>query len=137
MILVLSIGGSVIDHDRDRLAEYAGIFRDLGSDHTVFVVVGGGATARDYIGMARSFDADEVFCDLLGIDPLGLIGSGSLLICCQKADCDRLIDKIRKAAIEITVIGEVLAPGDGVQALRNGQSIVWPEFAADEITRLL
>ncbi|PXF58621.1 MAG: UMP kinase [Candidatus Methanogaster sp.] len=67
MILVLSIGGSVIDHDRDRLAEYARILRDLRSDHTVFVVVGGGATARDYIGMARTFDADEAFCDLLGI----------------------------------------------------------------------
>ncbi len=33
----------------------------------VFVVVGGGATARDYIGMARTFDADEAFCDLIGI----------------------------------------------------------------------
>jgi len=57
----------VIDHDRDRLTKYAGIIRDLRSDHTVFVVVGGGATARDYIGMARTFDADEAFCDLLGI----------------------------------------------------------------------
>jgi len=67
MILVLSIGGSVIDHDRDRLTEYAKVLRDLRSDHTVFVVVGGGATARGYIGMARTFDADETFCDLLGI----------------------------------------------------------------------
>ncbi|MEA1894484.1 MAG: UMP kinase [Euryarchaeota archaeon] len=67
MILVLSIGGSVIDHDRDRLTEYARILRDLRSDHTVFVVIGGGAAARDYIGMARTFDADEAFCDLIGI----------------------------------------------------------------------
>jgi uridylate kinase len=67
MILVLSIGGSVIDHDRDRLTRYARILRDLRSDHTVFVVVGGGAAARDYIGMARAFDADEAFCDLIGI----------------------------------------------------------------------
>jgi len=56
MILVLSIGGSVIDHDQDRLTEYARILRGLSSDHSVFVVVGGGATARDYIGMARTFE---------------------------------------------------------------------------------
>jgi uridylate kinase len=67
MILVLSIGGSVIDHDRDQLTRYARILRDLRSDHTLFVVVGGGAAARDYIGMARAFDADEAFCDLIGI----------------------------------------------------------------------
>ena len=67
MILVLSIGGSVLGNDQDRLTEYAKILRDLRSDHTVFVVVGGGATARDYIGRARAFGADETFCDVIGI----------------------------------------------------------------------
>ena len=29
--------------------------------------------------------------DSLDIDPLGLIGSGSLLICCRKEGCDKLM----------------------------------------------
>jgi len=58
----------VVGTDQGRLTEYAMVLRDLtSSDHTVFVVVGGGATARDYIRRARAFGADEAFCDLLGI----------------------------------------------------------------------
>jgi len=112
------------------------------------VTEGGLATAISELGVAGKhalridFDRIPIYpetrkiCDLLGIDPLGLIGSGSLLICCKKADCDRLIDDLRKAAIEITPIGEVLAPGEGVLAMQDGCPVDWPEFAADEITRL-
>ena len=58
----------MVGTDQGRLTEYAMVLRDLtSSDHTVFVVVGGGATARDYIRRARAFGADEAFCDLLGI----------------------------------------------------------------------
>ena len=67
MTLVLSIGGSVVGSDQDRFLEYAEILQRLASDHTVFVVVGGGETARDYISRARMLGADEAFCDLIGI----------------------------------------------------------------------
>ena len=112
------------------------------------VTEGGLITAVWELGVAGKhglrIDLDQIpiypetrkICDLLKIDPLGLIGSGSLLICCKKADCDRLIDNLRKVDIEITTIGEVLGPGDDVLARQDGHPIDWPQFAADEITRL-
>jgi hydrogenase maturation factor len=112
------------------------------------VTEGGLATAICELGVAGkhalriNFNRIPIYpetrkiCDLLGIDPLGLIGSGSLLICCKRTDCDRLIDDLQKVAIEITPIGEVLAPGEGVLAVQDGRPMDWPEFAVDEITRL-
>jgi hydrogenase maturation factor len=73
---------------------------------------------------------------MLDIDPLGLIGSGSLLICCRPAACDKLIHQITQAGIAVTDIGEVLAPGEGIAARRGGQEVSWPDFVVDEIARL-
>jgi len=73
---------------------------------------------------------------LLGIDPLGLIASGSLLICCRAKDSQRLVQRIRQAGIEITCVGEVLSPGRGIEAFRKSRKVLWPSFDADELTRL-
>ncbi len=75
-------------------------------------------------------------CQLLDIDPLGLIGSGSLLICCREAACDNLMAAIGKAGIDVTCIGEVLQPGSGITAEKDRQPVPWPQFETDEITRL-
>lgn len=73
---------------------------------------------------------------LMEIDPLGLIGSGSLLICCRKDDTDRLIHSIRDAGIQISRIGEVSDPGQGIRAESGGSPVSWPCFEVDEIARL-
>jgi len=75
-------------------------------------------------------------CGLLGLDPLGLIGSGSLLICCADAHHAALMAGLRSAGIEVACIGRVLEPGAGVEASRGGASAVWPSFEVDEIARL-
>ena len=75
-------------------------------------------------------------CSLFDISPLGLIGSGSLLICCRKNYVDGLIKDIRDTNIEVTAIGKVIGKGTGVEAFKNGEPTEWPSFAADEITRL-
>ena len=72
-------------------------------------------------------------CQLLDIDPLGLIGSGSLLICCRKAASRDLIKAINKAGIDVTCIGEVLQPGQGIIAGRDNQPLSWPQFETDEL----
>jgi hydrogenase maturation factor len=74
--------------------------------------------------------------DLLGLDPLGLIGSGSLLITCAAVAVDGLAAAIRSAGVAVAVIGEVLAAGEGIEALCGGRSVPWPCFEVDEITRL-
>jgi hydrogenase expression/formation protein HypE len=76
-------------------------------------------------------------CDLLEADPLGLIGSGSLLICCRPDDSPALLAALQAAHIPATAIGSLGETGSGVAALLHGQPAPWPSFAADEAARLV
>ncbi len=79
----------------------------------------------------------ERVCSLLGADPLGLIGSGSLLICCAPDQAGALLEALRAAGIEANDIGEFGRPGAGVTARASGRPVEWPVFAVDEAARLL
>lgn len=112
------------------------------------VTEGGIATALAELSAAGGFglrvemDRIPVFpetrrlCRLLGIDPLGLIGSGSLLICCRPGSAVRLAASLRRKGIAVSRIGTVGMPGAGVQAFRDGRPAAWPSFEVDEIARL-
>jgi hydrogenase maturation factor len=112
------------------------------------VTEGGLASALEELSIAGNHqikinvDAIPIFaetqkiCDLLGIHPLGLIGSGSLLICCRETACQELMDSIRQSGIDVGCIGEVLEQGQGIKAVSAGRAVEWPQFEVDEITRL-
>ena len=112
------------------------------------VTEGGLATALMELGVAGNhrirvemdripvFPETKKICRMLDIDPLGLIGSGSLLICCKKNHRENLITAIREAGIDVTCIGEVLEEGQGVDAVKHAKRVEWPTFEVDEITRL-
>jgi hydrogenase expression/formation protein HypE len=76
-------------------------------------------------------------CDLLGADPLGLIGSGSLLVCCRPDETAALLAALQAAGIAAAVIGDLGEEGAGVAALERGRPAPWPAFASDEAARLL
>jgi len=75
-------------------------------------------------------------CRTFDLSPLGLIGSGSLLICCRPEKADTLRMEINQAGIPVTCIGEVLAPGQGVSAWGASGPAQWPHFEVDELARL-
>ena len=112
------------------------------------VTEGGLATALEEMSIAGGhqirvdLDAIPVFaetrkiCRLLSIQPLGLIGSGSLLICCRDSGCSSLMKSIRQSGIEVACIGVVRDPGQGIRAIKKGRSTDWPRFEVDEITKL-
>ncbi|MFH1980694.1 MAG: HAD-IA family hydrolase [Pseudomonadota bacterium] len=109
------------------------------------VTEGGLATAVRELGIAGghhlTIAADQVpvfpetrrIADAMGIAPLGLIGSGSLLICCRPETAEALIALLTQAGIQATDIGAVGMAGRTVST-RDGSE--WPEFPVDEITRL-
>lgn len=70
MIIVISVGGSVLmsDFNPSRIKEFATVIEELAEDHQIFVVVGGGKVAREYIKLIRELGADETSCDYVGID---------------------------------------------------------------------
>jgi hydrogenase expression/formation protein HypE len=82
------------------------------------------------------YEETEKICLALGIQPLGLIGSGSLLICCREEAGKALMNDLTAAGIEVTCIGRVLDAGSGVDAFKTGRPTDWPFFEVDEITRL-
>ncbi len=89
---------------------------------------------RDRVPVAA---ATRRVCELLGADPLGLIASGSLLICCDPAEAAALVDELAAAGIAAVDIGELTEEGAGVAALKRGRPAPWPAFATDEVARLL
>ncbi|HTX61096.1 MAG TPA: UMP kinase [Methanobacterium sp.] len=70
MKIVLAIGGSILiqNNDSKNFKEYAEVISQMNTEHKLYVVVGGGKPAREYINMARDLGASEALCDDVGID---------------------------------------------------------------------
>ncbi len=82
------------------------------------------------------YEQTRKVCRLLNLNSLGLIGSGSLIICCEEGIHQQVTEALIKEKIEVSCIGKVLEAGTGIEANKNGQSEEWPSFETDEITRL-
>ena len=112
------------------------------------VTEGGVATALAELseaggyGLRVSLDALPILeetrevCRCLEIDPLGLIGSGSLLVCCRAEAADPLLEAIHARGIPVRRIGEVLDRVPGVEAVGTDGPRDFPSFEVDEIARL-
>ena len=113
------------------------------------VTEGGLATALEELGIACGrrvtvhpasipvYPETRRICDLLGADPRGLIGSGSLLVCCAPEETDALLAALKDAGIAATVIAELGEEGRGLVAEDDGRPAEWARFARDEAVRLL
>jgi hydrogenase maturation factor len=109
---------------------------------------GGLATAlhelADAAGCGLRVDGEAVpvyaetrtLCDHFGLDPLGLLASGALLIAADQAHLPRLRASLDDAGIPATVIGTVVPATDGRRVVRHGRASDLPRFARDEVTRL-
>jgi hydrogenase expression/formation protein HypE len=96
----------------------------------------GGRRLRLHLDRIPLYPETERVCAALGLDPLGLIGSGSLLLVCAPSQTAALAAALGQAGIEVTDIGEVLEEGEGVEALAAGTPAEWPTFERDEVSRL-
>ena len=67
--LVINVGGSIIaSFDLTYIKKLKNLLEKTSKNHKLFIVIGGGKLAREYIQMAREFGADEVFLDDIGIE---------------------------------------------------------------------
>jgi hydrogenase maturation factor len=128
----------------------ARVARGFGGAHAMHDVTEGGlATALQELAAATGrgvlVHRDRVpvspgtrrICELLGADPLGLIASGSLLICCDPAETPGLLAALAAAGVPAADIGELTEEGAGVAAQERGRPAPWPSFVTDEAARLL
>jgi hydrogenase maturation factor len=96
----------------------------------------GGYRLRINMEMIPIYPETRRMCEAMGVDPLGLIGSGSLLITCDEAGTAALVDALKAGGIPVAEIGVVLGPGEGVEARQDGILVQWPFFDRDEVSRL-
>lgn len=94
------------------------------------------------VGLCVDLDAIPIsalsdrLCREFGLDPLGTLASGAVLLTTAQADAQRLYDQLGAAGYPTSQIGVVTKASEGLVALRAGRPVPWPAFAADEITRL-
>jgi hydrogenase expression/formation protein HypE len=75
-------------------------------------------------------------CAAFGLDPLGTIASGALLLTLAPAEVDRVLEAFARASIDGHVIGEVVPIAQGVTLVEGTRQWPMPTFARDEIARL-
>ncbi len=78
----------------------------------------------------------RAFCERLGLDPLGLIASGALLLALAPDDAETIVGALEEAEIEATTIGWVVEQEAGVTLRGAAGERPMPRFDQDEITRL-
>jgi hydrogenase maturation factor len=94
------------------------------------------------VGMDVDFDAvpvapeSQAVCNAFGLDPLGVIASGALLVALPSIEVARLLAAFERAGIPAQRIGQATDRGGKLTARHHGQQIAFPRFAVDEIARL-
>jgi hydrogenase expression/formation protein HypE len=121
----------------------------VGGVHAMHDPTEGGLSSALYemaeaAGVGLKIDANAIhilpeaaqLCADFGINPLGVIASGSLLICADQACERRMVGRLRRARIPVARIGTVVSKRNGVTLVDKGRARPFPRFAVDELARL-
>ena len=82
-------------------------------------------------------DECRILCRHYGLDPLGLIASGSLLIMVEPSDSGRITRSLEEAGVPAAIIGKITGKEKGVKIRIEGRIEDLPRFDRDEITKIL
>ena len=139
----------LLDEPGISIAPAARALRDVDGVHAMHDVTEGGiATAvlemAEAAGLGVELRAGEMIwlsetievCAERGLDPLGLLGSGTLLAAVDPAEVDQALAALDDAGVDAAVIGTVAA---GVPATLDdgGRKRALPRFGRDEALRAL
>ncbi|MCJ7751475.1 MAG: AIR synthase family protein [Armatimonadetes bacterium] len=75
-------------------------------------------------------------CSRLGVDPLGLIASGALLMTVRPEGAEGMLRALQGLGREAAVIGRALPKSEGLSLLVEGKRQPLPRFSRDEVGRL-
>ncbi len=83
------------------------------------------------------FSETRQLCDHFGLDPLGLIASGALLITCKPAAADRVLTRLQAEGINAIAIGRIVQEQKGTKIQDATGIRDLPIYEQDEITKIL
>ena len=111
MRIVAAIGGSILlqDYNAERFKEYAKLLKEQSEEHEIFVVVGGGKPAREYIGVVRDLGAGEAKCDDIGIE-VTRVNAKLMLLALGDAAYQRVPHNFQEA-LEFSATGKIVVMG--------------------------
>ncbi len=75
-------------------------------------------------------------CEALGLDAWGVIASGSMLMAVEAGEAGAIVDALRAARIEASLIGRVVEPERGVTLRDTSGARPLKTFARDEIAKV-
>ena len=87
-------------------------------------------------GRVHIYPETKAICKALGLDPWGLIASGSVLITAKYGNSKKIIDRLNQDELTAEIIGEVTESSRGITRTMNGITKPIPIFDRDEIARL-
>ena len=87
----------------------------------------------DKMSIARE---TEQVCSPLGLDPLKLMSSGSLLVAVQPSEAGRVAARLRRMDVPVSEVGVLTARGSGRNLFRNGRKLRLRAVPRDELYRL-
>jgi len=108
---------------------------------------GGLATALQEVAAAADvgmvIDRDSIpflphcveICKLLGLDPLGLLASGSLIITLPPEEAPQLLSALEREGIDAWHIGRITPPESGIMLRDSDEFSPMPTFQRDELAR--
>ncbi len=110
MKIVLSLGGSVLmkDFNAERIKRFAEAIEDIAKENKIFVVVGGGKVARDYIRTAKLLGADNTLCDYMGVEVTRL---NAMLLCSTLKSAPKIIPRDFREAYELSLNHDIVVMG--------------------------
>jgi hydrogenase maturation factor len=94
------------------------------------------------VGLDVDFDAvpipseSQALCAAYGLDPLGMIASGALLVALPPDQTGRLLAAFEQVHMPAQVIGQATTRGGPLSAQRGGMTVPYPHFTVDEIARI-
>jgi len=91
------------------------------------------AVCREQI---RVLPETALLCREFGLDPLGVIASGALIIALAPNYTPAVLAALEDAGIVASVIGRITPPEVGVTLHLGARAIPMPRFERDEIARL-
>jgi hydrogenase maturation factor len=78
----------------------------------------------------------SLLCGEFGLDPLGTIASGALVVTLPPEEADRLVETLASDGIPASVIGSVRPLQEGIKISSGGELRDPPRFSSDEIAKL-
>jgi hydrogenase maturation factor len=76
-------------------------------------------------------------CDRFGLNPLGLLASGSLIITLDSGEAVKLLRALDGSGITAEIVGKVVSAAEGCKIHNSGGTKRLPRFGRDELARFL